>query len=71
MFVDVGDDKKSRTVHYEKLLHDYQDKRHSLANAKEHEVKRHSQLYAREASKYNYDQAQERVSHMYNDEKCV
>ncbi len=64
--MDVLDDKKSRDIQYEQILHTYQDKRRNLANAKESEARKSLQFYAQDAAKHNYSLAQKRVSYLFS-----
>lgn len=61
--MNVSDEKKARDLQYEKVLHDYQEKKRHLTLAKEREAHKVFELYAKDASSYNFDIAQKKVSH--------
>lgn len=60
--MDISEEKKARELQYEKILHDYQSKKHSLASAKEREARKTSELFAKDASSHNLGRLQRKVS---------
>lgn len=66
MYVDLSEEKKRREKQYEKILHDYQDKRRCLATAKDNDAMRKVRHYAEDVSRYNFELAEKRVSSLCN-----
>ena len=65
IYVDTSTERKATEINYEKVLHDYQEKKHSLASAKERKAKKTSGLFAKDASLHNYKRSQEKVSQLF------
>ena len=61
LYVDTSIERKAKEINYEKVLHDYQEKKHFLASAKEREAKKISESFAKDASLHNYRLSQEKV----------
>lgn len=62
VYVDISAEKKARDLQYERILQEYQDKKHSLASAKEHEAKRVSKSFAKDTSSLNFKSFVQKVS---------
>ena len=62
IFIDVSDEKKTNELKYEKLLQEYQNKKHSMVAAKELDAKNSTQLFAKDTSLYNFRHSQKKVS---------
>lgn len=62
VYVDISEEKKAKELQYEKILHEYQDKKHHLTVANDVKAKKMSQLYAEDAATYNFELAQKKVS---------
>ena len=63
VFVDTTEEKKAREEQYEKILHEYQQKKHRLANARENDARTRAFQYAKDASKQNLESGLRKVSH--------
>ena len=59
--VDISDAKRAKESAYEKILHEYQDRKHCLASAKEHEARKISELFAKDTSLHNFRDFEKKV----------
>ena len=62
VYIDISDEKKARELQYEKILHNYQSKKQSLARVQEREAKKVSKFFAKNASSHNFGLLQKKVS---------
>ena len=66
MYVDVSKKKREREQQYEKILHEYQQKKYQLTKAKELDAKKVHEWYTKDVTAYNLELAGKKVSYNYN-----
>ncbi len=59
--MDVSGEKREREQYYEKILHEYKDRKNNLGAFKESQAQKISQMYAKDTSSFNMDLAKQKV----------